>query len=245
MQFPGKLKALNLSRAMRPGMHADGGGLYLQVTPAGTKSWIYRYWVAARHSDSGEPLRDPATGKAIGKSREMGLGSYTIVSLEAARNRALECRQLRQRGVDPTEAREDAKRRAVLERAKALKFKDAAKAYITAHRIGWKNEKHAAQWTSTLHHYTYPHIGEISVQLIDTTMVMKVLEPVWSTKPETAARLRGRIEAILDWASARGYRGGKSSSVAWTSREIATCTFEGEESQASCRATLRRSSRFS
>jgi len=174
----GKLKAMNVARAKEPGMYGDGGGLYLQVTGVGAKSWVFRYWVSERGPTTGEPVKDPATGKTRGTSREMGLGSFTVVSLDEARELASDARRLRHQGIDPIEARREAKQTAVLEKAKALKFKDAASAYIAAHRAGWRNEKHAAQWTATLETYAYRVIGDVSVQAIDTALVMKVIEPI-------------------------------------------------------------------
>jgi hypothetical protein len=126
MAIIGKLKALNIAREKRPGSYGDGGGLYLQVTGAGTKSWIFRYWIAERDSVTGEVVFDPATNKTKGRSREMGLGSYITVSLAEARDRALECRKLREKGIDPIGARDHARRQAAVERVKSLKFKDAA-----------------------------------------------------------------------------------------------------------------------
>jgi hypothetical protein len=208
MAITGKLKALNVAREKRPGTYGDGGGLYLQVAKGGTKSWIFRFWIAGRDPATGEPLRDPTTNKLKGRAREMGLGSYVTVSLEEARDRALECRKLREKGIDPIEAREAVKRRAALEQARLLKFRDGATAYMAAHRVAWKNETHAAQWSATLEKYAYPIIGDLSLQSIDTTLVLKVLEPIWPIKPETASRLRGRIESVLDWATVRGYRTG-------------------------------------
>ena len=210
MQLIGKLKAMQVARERRPGLYGDGGGLYLQVTERGSKSWIFRYWIAERHSLDGKVVRDPVTSKIKGRAREMGLGSLITVSLAEARDRALECRKLREREIDPIEAREIARQQTALERAKSLKFRDAAAAYIAAHRVAWKNEKHAAQWPSTLVNYAYPVVGDIALHLIDTALVMKVIEPIWSTKPETAARLRGRIESVLDWATVRGYRRGEN-----------------------------------
>jgi integrase-like protein/Arm domain-containing DNA-binding protein len=208
MPITRKLKALNIGREKRAGVYSDGGGLYLQVTASGARSWIFRYWIAQRDAVTGELVRDPRTGKVKGRNREMGLGSFATVSLAEARDRALECRKLRENDIDPIDAREAARREAALERAKSLKFKDAAEAYIAAHRVAWKNNKHAAQWPSTLKKYAYPILGNLPLQQIDTTLVMKVIEPVWSEKPETASRLRGRIESVLDWAGARGYRQG-------------------------------------
>jgi integrase len=168
-----------------------GGGLYLQVTGTGAKSWIYRYMLR-------------------GREREMGLGSLLAVSLADARTKATECRRLRQTGVDPIEVRKKERDQARLDAATALTFKDAATAYISAHRTGWRNPKHIWQWGATLTTYANPIIGDLSVQAIDTTLVLKVLEPIWPAKPETASRLRGRIEAVLDWATVRGYRKGEN-----------------------------------
>jgi integrase len=206
----GKLKALTAARAKKPGMYGDGGGLYLQVTGAGAKSWVFRFWVPERDPASGEIVRDPETKKAIGTSREMGLGSFAVISLDEAREQAADARRLRHQGIDPIEARREAKQTAALEKSKTLKFKVAATAYIAAHRAGWKNKKHAEQWTRTLETYAYPTIGEVSVQAIDTALVMKVIEPIWSAKTETATRVRGRIESVLDWATVRGYRRGEN-----------------------------------
>ncbi len=172
-------------------MYPDGGGLYLQVTGAGAKSWIYRFMLR-------------------GKAREMGLGPLSVVSLLEARARAGECRRLRHEGIDPIEAKRAARAEAALDAARALTFKDAAKACVAAHRAGWRNAKHAAQWESTLATYAEPVFGTGSVQAIDTALVMKALEPIWTAKPETASRLRGRIERVLDWAKARGFRNGEN-----------------------------------
>jgi integrase len=186
-----RLTALRVSKASKPGMHADGGGLYLQVTSAGARSWIYRFSLA-------------------GRSREMGLGSLALLSLQEARAKALEARRLRHEGIDPIEARRATRARARLETAKAVTFTECAGSYIKAHRAGWRNDKHAAQWQSTLATYAEPTFGALPVQAIDTALVLKVVEPIWTTMPETAGRVRGRIEAVLDWATARGYRTGEN-----------------------------------
>jgi integrase len=187
----GKLTALKVGRDLPAGMYADGVGLYLQVTGAGAKSWIYRF-------------------SLHGKAREMGLGSLSAVSLSDARIKAGECRRLRQEGIDPIEARKLRREQAALDEAKSLTFKEAAASYIASHRAGWRNGKHAAQWENTLATYAGPAIGALSIQAIDTAFVLKVLEPIWKTKPETASRVRGRIEAILDWAKVRGLRQGEN-----------------------------------
>ena len=124
----------------------------------------------------------------------MGLGLCMTVSLKEARDRALECRKLREQEIDPIAAREAARRQAAMARAKALTFNQAAASYMGSHRVAWKNDKHAAQWAATLKTYAYPVLGEISVQAIDTTLIMKVIKPILGQKPETANRLRGRIE---------------------------------------------------
>jgi integrase len=136
------------------------------------------------------------------------LGSLSAVSLSDARTKAAECRALRQDGIDPIEARNAREAQAALDEAKAITFKQAAGRYIDLHRAGWKNAKHAAQWQSTLTTYAYPIIGALSVQAVDTALVCKVLEPIWTEKTETANRVRGRIETILDWAKVRGFRQG-------------------------------------
>lgn len=186
-----RLNALTVSRIKRPGLYPDGAGLYLQVTGRGAKSWIYRY-------------------KLHGRARYMGLGSYPAVSLADARGKAAEARRLQLAGVDPIQARKQERDRARLESARALTFKDAAQQYIAAHEAGWRNAKHAAQWRSTLENYAYPVLGSLPVHAVDVALVMRVLEPVWKAKTETASRLRGRIEAVLDWAAARGYRQGEN-----------------------------------
>jgi integrase len=199
----GRLTALKVTRmADKPGMYADGGGLYLQVTPGGA-SWIYRYMLK-------------------GRAREMGLGPLALYGLQDARAKALDARRLRHEGVDPIEARRAARAKERLDNAKVMTFRQCADSYIKAHRAGWRNAKHAAQWEATLATYAAPIIGGLPVQSIDTTLVMKVLEeevrdarnrPVaslWTAKPETASRLRGRIESILDWAKVRGYRDGEN-----------------------------------
>ena len=126
------------------------------------------------------------------------------------RQRAAAARELLAAGCDPIAERKGERKAAALEAAKALTFGDAAGRYIAAHRAGWRNAKHADQWRATLATYAFPIFGNLPVGSIDTALVTKALDPVWSTKPETASRLRGRIEAVLDWATARGYRIGEN-----------------------------------
>lgn len=175
----------------KPGRYADGNGLYLQVAKGGSKSWLFRYM-----SD--------------GKARAMGLGPVGIVTLADARDQAIEARRRLLAGVDPIEAKEAGRRAANLEVAKSITFKEAAEKYIDVHKSGWRNAKHSAQWESTLQTYVYPVIGSLGVAAIDTGLVLKVIEPIWQTKTETASRVRSRIENILDWAKVRGYREGEN-----------------------------------
>jgi integrase len=200
-----ELTALKVARLKEPGLYFDGGNLHLRVSRTGGKSWIFRYFIGQRDPATGKPVRNSKTGRVLGRNRDLGLGSFVNVSLEEARRRAAECRRLRAEDVDPLEAREEAKRRAVLEKARALKFQDAGQTYIAAHRSGWRNAVHADQWPASLEKYVYPIIGDIPVQEIDTALVMKVLRPIWSTTTETASRVRGRIEAVLDAARAQGH----------------------------------------
>lgn len=185
----GKLNVLSVQRLNTPGLYCDQGGLYLQVSNSGTKSWIFRFSLNKR-------------------SRSMGLGSVDLVSLAEARMKALECRRLLLQGEDPIESRKSARQAQALLDAKTVSFDECARGYIDAHRSGWKNRKHAAQWTSTLETYASPVIGKLSIQSIDTALVMKVLDPIWREKTETASRLRNRIELVLAWATVRGYRTG-------------------------------------
>jgi integrase len=186
-----RLSAVEVKAFDQNGMYHDGGGLYLQVSGGGAKSWIYRFMLD-------------------GRPREMGLGPLNVISLAEARKRAAECRRMRHDGIDPIEARRAQRGQKKLEAAKAMTFDVCAAAYIEAHKDGWKNGKHAEQWAGSLRNYASPVFGSLPVQAVDLTLVMRALEPIWKTKPETASRLRGRIEAVLDWAKVRGYRNGEN-----------------------------------
>jgi integrase len=187
----GKLTALAVTQARGRGYYGDGGGLYLQVSANAAKSWVFRF-------------------KEAGKLHEMGLGPVHTIGLAEAREKARECRRLRFDGLDPIEARKAARLQARLDAAKAMTFAACAERYIASHKAGWRNPKHAAQWPATLATYVDPIFGALPVQTIDVGLVMKAVEPIWVVKPETASRVRGRIEAILDWATARGYRAGEN-----------------------------------
>jgi integrase len=179
-----QVSAARVKNLKIPGDYLDGRGLYLQVRSESSKSWLLKF-----------SLRK--------KAREMGLGSALDFSLADARETRDKYRKLIKVGVDPIEHRKAEEAARAVERAKALTFKQAASRYITANRSGWKNIKHAAQWQATLETYAYPLIGSLPVQSVDTALMMAVLEPIWSTKSETASRVRGRVESIIDAARAR------------------------------------------
>jgi integrase len=185
----GKLSALFVSKVTKPRLYNDGGNLYLQVKSPTAKSWIFRF----------------------NGSRYLGLGSAHVVSLQEARDLAHECRRLRQQGIDPIEAKHAKQTQQRLDKAaNAITFKQCVADYIDAHRAGWKHAKHLEQWRNSMTRHVVPVIGDLPVQAIDTTAVHKVLHPVWTAIPETAGRLRGRIEAVLDWAKVLGYRSGEN-----------------------------------
>jgi hypothetical protein len=193
----GKLAAVGL-KSKPPGMYGDGGGLWLQVTPNGRgRSWIFRYTLD-------------------GRSHEMGLGSLDAIGLAQARILAEENRKLLAAipPIDPIENRrallKAAQAAARIEAAKKQTFRQCAEKYIAAHRAGWSNAVHAKQWDSTLTTYAYPIFGEMAVDAVDLSLVMKVLEPIWYTRTETAKRLRGRIEAVLDYAAVHQLREGEN-----------------------------------
>ncbi len=179
------LSAAKVRTLKIPGDYLDGRGLYLQVRNESSKSWLLKYSIEKR-------------------AREMGLGPAADISLATARGLRDRHRALLKQGVDPLEHKQAEKAGKALERAKAITFKDACARYIAANRAGWKNLKHAAQWEATLKAYAYPLIGALPVQSIDTALVMAVLDPIWSVKPETASRVRGRIESVIGAAKARG-----------------------------------------
>lgn len=189
-------------RAGLAGMTNDGDGLYLKVGRSGGASWIFRYKIA-------------------GKSRDMGLGGSPEVSLANAREKAADARKLSKSGVDPLTHRDEELQRQRLEKeaerlaqdaakAKATPFKDVALDYIAAHRAGWKNDKHVQQWENTLATYAFKVIGDLPTQEVGVEQVLTILKPIWTVKPETASRLRNRIELVLDAAKAKGLRDGEN-----------------------------------
>jgi integrase len=186
----GKLSALKVKNA-KLGYHGDGGGLWLQIRSVTAKSWVFRYSLAV-------------PGKEKRKQYELGIGSIHTVSLTDARIKAREFRLMLQNGQNPKDVR----------KTKAMTFDQCAAEFIKSKRGEWKNAKHAGQWETTLASYASPVIGSMSVGAVDTEAVMRVLNPIWTTKTETANRLRGRIESILDWAKANKLREGDNP-AAW------------------------------
>lgn len=182
-----KLSPRAVETKKTPGRFGDGGGLYLQIARDGSRSWIFRFMLN-------------------GRAREMGLGATHTFSLAEAREKAHACRKSVKDGIDPIETRKADRASAKLEAARAMTFDACAETYISTHEAGWKNAKHVDQWKNTLATYASPTIGSLPVQSIDTALVLKVIEKLWHQKPETANRVRGRIESILDWAAVRGYR---------------------------------------
>ncbi|MBY0351604.1 integrase arm-type DNA-binding domain-containing protein [Tabrizicola sp.] len=172
-------------------MVAVGGvnGLYLQLTPKGGKTWVLRMLVGSRR-------------------RDIGLGGFPTVTLAQARDKAREARDKVERGVDPVEERKAAKAKLVEARRKGMLFSEAVDKALAAKLDAFRNEKHRAQWRSTLDNYALPEIGALPVGQIDTAAVLRCLQPIWATKTETATRLRGRIEAVLSWATVAGHRTG-------------------------------------
>ena len=189
MRDSNSLSAVKIARLNKPGRYSDGGGLYLRVSEWQTKSWLFRF-------------------ERAGRERQMGLGSIHTVSLAEARQRARQARLLLLDGRDPIEVRKAERAAWRLEAAKAMTFEQCAEAYITTHSPSWKNDKHRAQWDATLKSIAYPVFGKLPVAAVDTGLVLKAIEPIWSQKTDTANRTRGRIETVLDWARARGYREG-------------------------------------
>lgn len=188
-----ELAPLTINRLKAPGMHAVGGvaGLYLQITGTGARSWVLRASVA-------------------GKRRDMGLGGFPDVTIAQARENARTARDQIQKGIDPIEQRRQARSALAASRAAAKTFEDCVTDFMEARQSEWRNPKHRQQWQNTLDTYAAPIMGKLLVADVALPHVMKVLEPIWATKTETATRVRGRIEQVLDWATVRGYRAGEN-----------------------------------
>jgi integrase len=200
------------SAELKPGLHSDGDGLYLQITPNGARSWVFRYSLA-------------------GRIKTLGLGPFPTVSVQDARAKARKARESRLEGKDPlAEKREaaaardaEAEQQAAEARQQALVdsgaapdvFKNVAKDFITANKSQWRNPKHRQQWENTLTTYVFPVIGPKRCAEVNTDDVLSILKPLWNDKPETASRVRGRIETILNAAKVRGFRSGENP-AAWS-----------------------------
>jgi integrase len=183
-----RLSALKVARAKKPGMLADGGSLYLRIAPGGSRQWIFRYVIN-------------------GRLRDMSIGPAHTLTLAEARERATEARKLRLDGIDPIDHKRA--RMAALRAADArtITFRECCEAYLRSHDGSWTNARHRAQWRSTLEQL-YPILGALPVQAIDTPLVLRALKPIWEKTAVTASRLRGRLEAVLGWATVHHYRSG-------------------------------------
>ena len=178
----GSLTQGSVDKGLQAGLHRDGDGLYLQVTGPESRSWIFRY-------------------SFRGKPRWLGLGSTQHVTLAAARNARDDARTEIRRGVDPVAARKEQRAQERIGTVKRVSFRERAEQYIQAHEEGWRNQKHREQWRASLKAYAYPIIGELAASEVAASHLVEILRPIWSEKPETARRLRGRIEAVLDYAA--------------------------------------------
>ena len=189
--------ALNSAKSVEAikevGYHTCAKGLYLQVSKQGTKSWLFRY-----------------TSPITKKRREMGLGSLDFVSLAEARQLAVDNKRLVIDGKDPIEERKQSQLQKQLEQARNLTFREVAEACIQSKSHEWKNAKHAQQWKNTLVTYAFPVIGHLAISEITTDLILKILEPIWVTKAETASRVRQRLETIWDYGKARNYVDGEN-----------------------------------
>ncbi len=189
----------------KPGMHPDPStldrGLYLKVTPSGTKSWVFRYRSRTETNKNGNVVQ-----------RYMGLGRYgpRDVTVAQAREAAAECRQQLRNGIDPIDQRRNLRAALKAATTQMPTFRECCEKYIQAQAAGWKNPKHKAQWENTLRDYAGPVMGKLPVDQIDDVHVLAAIEPIWYEKTETASRLRSRIERVLDWATARKYREGEN-----------------------------------
>ncbi len=196
MRESNRLTAMAVAAAKEPGLVHDGNGLYLQISASGSKSWLFRFMLA-------------------GRARKMGLGSFDTFGLAEARQRAAEARKLLADGKDPIEHRlTERETHRAAERA-LITFKVAAEEFLDVHEADWRNPKHRQQWRNTLRDYAFPKIGARPVSAIDDALITEALAPIWRAKPETASRVKQRIERILGWV-----RAGKPLPVAAKSRKV-------------------------
>ena len=182
-----RLSAAAVAKLKKPGRYAVGDNLYLQISTWHTKAWVFRYTL------NGTP-------------RHMGMGPCDLITLAEARAKARDARRLLLDGIDPLEAKQSARRQRLLATTRAKTFKECAEALIASREAGWRRS--SGQWHQSLRAYVYPRIGELSAADINTAAVVSVLQPIWTKLPETASRVRGRIEAVLSWAKVHGLRDG-------------------------------------
>jgi integrase len=184
-----RLTAVKVARTKAPGMYADGGSLYMRIAPGGSKQFVFRY------------IRG-------GRLHDMGIGPTHTISLAEARDRATEARKLLLDGIDPLTAKRTRLAALKAADARAMTFADCAKGFIKDNEASWTSAKHRREWEASLIRYAFPVLGSLPVAAIDTPLVLRVLKPIWSTIPESASRLRGRIENVLGWATVHHYRSG-------------------------------------
>src|SRR5262249_90616 len=184
-----RLSAFKVEKAKEPGMYGDGGGLYLRVAEGGSKQWIYRY-------------------VTNGRPRDMGIGPVHVLTLAEAREKAREASRLRLEGFDPIAAKHAQRTAAAVAAASAMTFRQCAEGFIKDNEASWTNAKHRLEWERSLAKYVLPTLGSLPVAAIDTPLVLKVIKPLWLRVPETASRVRGRIENVLGWATVHHYRSG-------------------------------------
>ena len=184
-----EIQELSFSPKPKNALVGDGQGLYLSIAKNGTASWLFRYM-------------------DHGKAKAVGLGAYPGTTLQKAREKAQALREARTDGVDPMAAKREAIREQKLQQAKSKTFQTCAEEFIALSRSSWKNVKHAQQWENTLSQYAYPFIGQLPIGAVHAADVVRVLTPIWVSKTETAMRLRGRIESVIDWATVHGLREG-------------------------------------
>jgi integrase len=183
------LTARRVATSNAPGLYGDGGNLWLKVTGPGRRSWVFRYMIG-------------------GKARNMGLGSAAELSLAEARDKAEAARRLLRDGIDPRDQRDATRAAEARTAARAVTFTDVTARYFAAHSAAWRSERHRAIWLASMTNHVAPTLGALPVGAVTTDLVLSVLEPLWQTHTETASRLRGRIEAVLSYAIARGWREG-------------------------------------
>ena len=189
-----RLSARMVQNQVKPGYYPDGAGLYLQVKSAAKSSRVSRSWLF-RYNHNQRPTW-------------MGLGSVRDINLADARQQAAECRRLLALGRDPITERDGERARTLVKKLRLMSFDQCSQAYIAAHRDGWRSAKHAAQWENSLRLHASPVIGKLPVDEVELRHVLLILEPIWRDRTETASRLRGRVESVLDWATVRQFRRG-------------------------------------